>query len=141
MTVASVMTKSPACCTPKSSLTDVARMMIDNDCGQIPVVEDLTSHKLSGVVTDRDITTRIVAEGKNTAEASACDCMSTPCISVTANTSLKSCCEMMETHKIRRMPVVDEQGSLVGIISLADIARHTNNETTASLIKQVSTQS
>lgn len=141
MTVASVMTKTPACCTPKSSITDVARMMLDNDCGQIPVVEDLTSHKLSGVVTDRDITTRIVAKGKNSADASVCDCMSTPCVSVTANTSLKSCCETMETHKIRRLPVVDEQGSLVGIISLADIARHTNDETTASLIKQVSTGS
>jgi CBS domain-containing protein len=141
MTVASVMTKKPACCTPKSTLTEVARMMIDNDCGQIPVVEDLTSNKLSGVVTDRDIATRIVAEGKNSADACACDCMSTPCVSVTDDSSLKSCCEMMETHKIRRMPVVDQQGSLVGIISLADIVRHTNDETTASLIKQVSTES
>lgn len=139
MTVRTVMTESPACCTPKTSLTDVARLMVDNDCGQIPVVEDTTSRKLAGVITDRDIATRIVAKGKNSAEACACDCMTTECVTVTPDTSLEECCEVMEDRKIRRVPVVDASGGVVGIVSLADIVRSAKPSTTASVVKQVST--
>ena len=71
MTVSRVMTENPACCTPNSSLTEVARLMVDNDCGEIPVVEDMISRKLAGVITDRDIATRIVAAGRNSADAKA----------------------------------------------------------------------
>jgi len=138
MTVASVMTQTPACCTPKSSLTDVARMMVDNDCGQIPVVEDLQNRKLAGVITDRDIAVRIVAKGHNSAEALASECMSTSCITVTPETSLKECCNLMESNKIRRVPVIDDKGSVVGIVSLADVARSANAETTVSVVKEVS---
>jgi CBS domain-containing protein len=139
MTVASAMTKSPACCTPETSLAAVARMMIDNDCGQIPVVDDLDSRRLAGVLTDRDIATRIVAAGLNSAEALAGDCMTAPCLSVTAETSLKDCCELMESNKVRRLPVVDRDGGVVGIVSLADVSRVASKETSASVLKQVST--
>ena len=139
MTVASVMTQNPACCTPNSSLTEVARLMVDNDCGQIPVVEDMMGRKLAGVITDRDIATRIVAAGKNSADAKACDCMTTPCVSVTLDTSLKNCCEVMETNKIRRVPVVDERGGVVGIVSLADVVRSASASTAAAVVKEVST--
>ena len=139
MTVASVMTENPACCTPNSSLTEVARLMVDNDCGEIPVVEDMMSRKLAGVITDRDIATRIVAAGKNSADAKACDCMTTPCVSVTPETSLENCCEVMETNKIRRVPVVDELGGVVGIVSLADVVRSASASTAAAVVKEVST--
>jgi CBS domain-containing protein len=138
MTVATVMTSSPACCTPNTSLTDVARLMVDNDCGEIPVVEDVQGRKLAGVITDRDIATRVVAAGKNSAEACALDCMSTPAISVGTDTSLQECCELMETHQIRRVPVVDEAGSVVGIVSLADVVRNANTSTTVAVVKEVS---
>lgn len=138
MTVASVMTQAPACCTPKTKLSDVAQMMVDNDCGQIPVVEDLETRKLAGVITDRDITTRIVAQGHNSAETHACDCMTTPCVTVTADTSLQSCCELMETNKIRRVPVVDDKGAVIGIVSLADVVRNANAAASAAVVKEVS---
>jgi len=138
MTVATVMTSCPACCTPSTSLTDVARLMVDNDCGEIPVVEDMQSRKLAGVITDRDIATRIVAAGRNSAEASAMDCMSTPAVSVHCDTSLQECCELMETHQIRRVPVVDEAGGVVGIVSLADVVRSANTATTVAVVKEVS---
>lgn len=139
MTVRTVMTESPACCTPNTSLTDVARLMVDNDCGEIPVIEDTASRKLAGVITDRDIATRIVAKGKNSAEACACDCMTTDCVTVTPDTSLEECCEVMENRKIRRVPVVDASGGVVGIVSLADVVRSARPSTTASVLKQVST--
>lgn len=139
MTVRTVMTQSPACCTPNTSLTDVARLMVDNDCGEIPVVEDTASRKLAGVITDRDIATRIVAKGRNSAEACACDCMTTDCVTVTPDTSLEECCEVMENKQIRRVPVVDGSGGVVGIVSLADVVRSARPSTTASVVKQVST--
>lgn len=138
MTVASVMTASPACCTPSSSLTEVARLMVDNDCGEIPVVEDMKSRKLAGVITDRDIATRIVAAGRNSAECCALDCMSRPVTSVGADTSLQECCELMESQQIRRVPVVDAQGAVVGIVSLADVVRSANSATTVAVVKEVS---
>jgi CBS domain-containing protein len=138
MTVASVMTGNPAVCTPDSKLSDVARMMLDHDCGQIPVVQDLASRKLTGVITDRDIAIRVVAKGSNSAEARASDCMSTPCISVTPETSLEACCEAMENNKIRRVPVVDGAGAVVGIVSLADVVQNAKAATTAEVVKQVS---
>lgn len=138
MTVANAMTKTPACCTPGSSLTDVARMMIENDCGQIPVVEDLTTRKLAGVITDRDIAVRIVAENRNPAEVKAGDCMTAPCISVSAETSLQDCCGLMESNKIRRLPVIDGEGAVVGIVSLADVARVASAGASAEVLKQVS---
>ena len=138
MTVATVMTSAPACCTPSTSLTDVARLMVENDCGEIPVVEDLESRKLAGVITDRDIATRIVATGRNSAEARALDAMTSPAVSVHSDTSLQECCEMMETHQIRRVPVVDEAGAVVGIVSLADVVRSANSSTTVAVVKEVS---
>ncbi len=139
MTVATVMTSCPACCTPNSSLTEVARLMVDNDCGEIPVVEDMGTRKLAGVITDRDIAVRIVAAGKNSAQACASDCMTTPCVTVSADTSLEECCEVMEANKIRRVPVVDDQGGVVGIVSLADVVRTAKASTTAAVVKEVST--
>jgi len=141
MTVASVMTDTPVCCTPKSLLSDVAKMMIDNDCGQIPVVESLTSRKLAGVITDRDITVRIVAQGINSSEAYAADCMTSPCITVKPEDSVQDCCTLMETNKIRRVPVVNESNEVIGIVSLADVARHANASATVAVVKEVSSVS
>jgi len=138
MTVATVMTSAPACCTPSTSLTEVARLMVDNDCGEIPVVEDMETRKLAGVLTDRDIATRVVAAGRNTLEARAVDCMSSPAVSVGPDTSLQDCCELMETHQIRRVPVVDAEGAVVGIVSLADVVRSANSSTTVAVVKEVS---
>jgi CBS domain-containing protein len=132
------MTANPACCTPSTPLSDVARLMVENDCGEIPVVEDMAGRKLAGVITDRDITTRIVATGQNSAEAKASDCMTTPCVSVTPDTTLDTCCELMQANKIRRVPVVDGAGGVVGIVSLADVVRTASASTTQSVVKEVS---
>lgn len=139
MTVASVMTETPVCCTPKSTLVEVARMMVEHDCGQIPIVENMATRKLTGVVTDRDITTRIVAAGLNSNEAHASDCMSSPCHTVSAETSLKDCCDLMEANKIRRVPVVNAENEVIGIVSLADIARNASASATVAVVKEVST--
>ena len=137
MSVQSIMTRDPACCTPSTPLQDVAKMMIDNDCGQIPVVAEGSKRPI-GVVTDRDIVVRLVAQGSNPLEARASDAMSTPCVTVTCDTSLRECCDVMETSQIRRVPVVDANGELCGIVSLADIALSGQDGKTAEVVKEVS---
>ena len=136
MDVRTVMTTNPACCNADTPLRDVARMMVDNDCGQIPVV-DATNTPI-GVVTDRDIAVRIVAEGRDPTSACAADCMTTPVTTVSEGSSLAACCDAMETSQVRRVPVVDANGSLCGIVSLADVALSGRDQETAEVVKQVS---
>ena len=135
-TVTSVMTANPASATPETPLRDVARLMIENDCGQIPVVD--TKGMPVGVVTDRDIAVRIVAEGRDTMNATASDAMSAPVQSIREDSTLKDAAELMEASKIRRVPVVDKQGKLTGIVSLADIALAGKDGQTAKVVKEVS---
>ena len=134
--VSTVMTLNPAACRDTTPLREVAQMMIDNDCGQIPIID--AANKPVGVVTDRDITIRIVAAGKDPATATAADAMSTPCKSVGSDTSLYDCTCLMEAEKIRRVPVVDADGKLAGIVSIADIALAGKKEATAEVVKEVS---
>ncbi|MCY7355132.1 MAG: CBS domain-containing protein [Lysobacter sp.] len=138
MDVKSVMTADPCCCTRDTPLRDVAKMMVDNDCGQIPVVDSMDGKMPVGVVTDRDIAIRIVAEGRDANTATAGDAMSTPCKTVTTDTSLKDCVCLMEAEQIRRVPVVDAEGRLAGIVAIADIALAGKDVATAEVVKKVS---
>jgi len=136
MTVVSVMTPNPACCTPTTPLRDVARMMRDHDCGQIPVVD--ASQRPIGVVTDRDIAMRVVAEGRDSNGATAADAMTMPVRTVSTETSLADCVHLMEADQIRRVPVVDANGKLVGIVAIADLALAGKPKATAEVVREVS---
>lgn len=136
MDLNSVMTANPACCTRNTPLRQVAQMMIDHDCGLIPVVDD--GNKPLGVVTDRDIATRIVAGDQDAGRATAGDAMTTPCKSVTSATGLHECLSLMEADQVRRVPVVDAAGALVGIVSIADIALAGKDDATVKVVKSVS---
>ena len=138
MRVRDVMTADPACCTPDTPLAEVASMMVGNDCGEIPVVEDVTSKIPIGVVTDRDIVCRIVAKGLNPLERKAADCISIPVITVTPDMSIEECCRLMEENLIRRVPVVNSAGECCGIVALADIARQTKKSVAGEVVKEVS---
>lgn len=138
MQVRDIMTSNPACCTPDTPLTEVARKMVEHDCGEIPVVEDAATRRPVGVVTDRDITCRTVAEGRNPLDLTAKDCMSTPVVTVTPATSVDECCRTMEENQVRRVPVVDESGGCCGMVSQADIAREGSEAKAAAVVKDVS---
>lgn len=138
MDVTSVMTPNPVCCTRDTPLRDVANMMVDHDCGQIPVVESKDDRTPVGVVTDRDIAIRIVAEGRDANASTAGDAMSTPCKTVTTSTTLKDCVCLMEAERVRRVPVVDADGKLAGIVSIADIALAGKDAATAEVVTKVS---
>jgi len=137
MQVRDVMTKSPVCCPPDMQLREVARLMAEFDCGEIPVVDGGASRPV-GVITDRDITCRAVGRGRNPLELRARDCMTSPAVTVTADTSLEECLRMMSAHQIRRVPVIDAAGSCCGIVSQADVALNLPNGDAAQLLKALS---
>jgi CBS domain-containing protein len=136
--VKDIMSENPACCTPQTGLEEVARLMVEYDCGEIPVVDTPETMRPVGVITDRDITCRTVAQGRNPLEMAASECMSSPCVILTPDTSLEDCCKAMEASLLRRIPVVDETGRCCGIVSQADIAKNAADEQTAEVVKQIS---
>lgn len=135
-TVSTVMTANPASCKIDTPVRDVASMMLDNDCGQIPVVDE--QGKPLGVVTDRDIAIRVVARGGD-GSTTAGDAMTTPIKTVREDSELKDCVCLMEEAQIRRVPVVDASGKLAGIVALADIALAGKDQATVQVVKEVST--
>jgi len=138
MRVEEIMTKNPKCCTPDTNLREVARLMVDCDCGEIPVVDNQQNLKPVGVITDRDIVCRSLAQGKNPLQLSARDCMTTPAVTCTVEATAEECCRHMEQRQVRRIPVVDSSGRLCGIVAQADLARALPTQNSGDMVKQVS---
>jgi CBS domain-containing protein len=138
MNVSEIRTKDPACCTPDTGLQEVAQMMVENDCGCIPVVDSEDSKMPIGMITDRDITCRVVAKGQNPLDFTAEDAMTSTVVSVTPETSIEECCNLMEESQIRRIAVVDKNGACCGIIAQADIATNASDSKTAEVVQEVS---
>jgi CBS domain-containing protein len=138
MKVNEVMTADPACCTPDTGLQEVAQMMVDCDCGCIPVVDGQESKMPVGMITDRDITCRVVAKGRNPLDLTAGDAMTSTVVSVTPDTNLEDCLNLMEDSQIRRIAVVDGKGAVCGIVAQADIAMNASDKKTAEVVQEVS---
>ena len=137
MRVEEIMSKDPACCTPETRIPEVARLMAQRDVGQIPVLDSKT-RKPVGVLTDRDITVRTVALGKNPLELTAQDVMSSPAVTIRPDARIEDACRALEERKFRRMPVVASDGSCCGMLSQADIAKHAPEHMTAEVVRTVS---
>ena len=136
MEIRSVMTPNPVCCTQGTTLQEAARLMMEHDCGQIPVMDG--ARQPVGVITDRDIATRGVAQGCDPSSTTVGECMSSPVMTVQEDRPLEDCCQMMEQAKIRRVVVVDGRGGISGIVAQADIALAGKDHTTAEVVKEVS---
>jgi CBS domain-containing protein len=131
-----IMTRDPACCLPETTLNEVAQMMVQYDCGEIPVVD--RDDRLIGVVTDRDIVSRVVATGRNPLTYTAASCMTQPAVSIGERAAVEEVLSTMERYQIRRVPVVDGRGHCSGIIAQADIARAGTEHDVAELVREVS---
>lgn len=120
-----VMTANPECVSEKDSIRDVARIMKDQDTGVVPVVE---GKKIIGLITDRDIVVRGLAEGKNLENVRVNELMTKSVRSVREDATLNEALEMMSNAEIRRVAVVNGNDELVGIVSLGDIASQGNQD-------------
>jgi CBS-domain-containing membrane protein len=117
-----VMTGNVIMVHPADAVERAARLMREYDCGAVPVVDD--DDRLIGMVTDRDITVRLVARGVDVRRAFVDDCMTDEAFACNVNDSIETCMRVMSRHQVRRLPIVDERGRVVGIVSQGDLARH-----------------
>jgi CBS domain-containing protein len=133
------MTPEPAVCEPADSIAKAAQLMKREDVGAVPVVETRASRRLVGIVTDRDIVVKVIAEGRDVQATTVRDVMTPkPAVCREDEDVSKAVAEMAE-HQVRRIPVVDAQGGLVGIIAQADIATRLNRDkTTGDLVEAIS---
>ena len=138
MRVRDVMTRDPVCCVPDTKLELIARIMVERDCGSIPVVDDLLDRRPVGIVTDRDIVTRTLAIGRDPMTLRVRDCMTSPAATIIEDASLGECVELLERGQIRRVIVVDDAGRCTGIVAQADVAQHASKRETGDLVQEVS---
>lgn len=122
MRVKQIMTPNPARCPPDATAQEAAALMRDNDCGSIPVVENTTSNRLVGTVTDRDLAVRGLAAGKGP-DTRVRDLMTPEPVTCVPEDEVEDLRQVMIEQMVRRVPVVDADGALVGIVAQADIAR------------------
>ena len=137
-----VMTREPICCEPGDPVARAADMMRQHDVGSLPVVESRNSGRLVGIVTDRDLVTKVVAANRDVASATVRDAMTTNPASVKEDDDLNQAMSLMKDRQVRRMPVVDQSGRLSGIIAQADVATRVHrDETTGQLVEAISESS
>ncbi|HEX6751269.1 MAG TPA: CBS domain-containing protein, partial [Longimicrobium sp.] len=125
---ADIMTDNPECVTPESSLADAAAKMRDLDVGIIPVVDNEQTRRLKGVVTDRDIAIRAVAEGMDARSTKVSVVMTTEVESCNKNDTVGDILRVMEREQVRRVPITDREGRLVGIVAQADVVRDIDSD-------------
>ena len=123
-----IMTANPRTVTPDMNLPEVARLMQSEDVGIVPVVDAGGSRQLVGVVTDRDIALRVVGEGRDPNSVRVSDVMSTNVRTCREDDSVDDVMDVMGQEQVRRVPIVDERGSLVGIVAQADVVLQANSD-------------
>jgi len=134
-----VMTRNPVSARPEDTVASVARLMKENDIGPVPIVENQKSKRLVGIVTDRDLALKVVAEGRDPQTTPVKQVMTTSVITCRGDDDIETALDAMSTQQLRRIPVVDDGNMLLGIIAQADIATGMNEpEKTAEVVKDIS---
>jgi CBS domain-containing protein len=134
-----VMTPDPTCCAAGDPIKRAAEIMKTEDVGSVPVVEGKNSRKLVGIITDRDIVLKVVAEGKDSGGVKIEEVMSGSPVTCRPDDPLGHAMDRMAQHQVRRVPVVDGKGNVVGIISQADVATRVDlPEKTANVLENIS---
>jgi CBS domain-containing protein len=138
MTCKDVMTANPECCVPSDSINRAAEIMRSEDVGPVPVVSEDGTRKLTGIITDRDIAIKVVAAGLDPRSTRVGDIISTDPVTCRVTDDYGSALHSMARHQVRRIPVVNDDGSLAGIISQADIARQSSDEEVGEVVEEIS---
>jgi len=137
MRIRDLMTSDPVTCGPDTAIVAAARLMADRDIGAIPVLDN-GSRRPIGVITDRDITTRVVAKGENPGDLTVRDAMTNETVTVTVDTSVEEASREMAEKQVRRLIVVDQDGAIRGVVAQADLALHASLENTGTVVKEIS---
>ena len=130
-----IMTSNPSTVEPDKTVVDAARIMKQEDAGVVPVTEN---GRLTGMVTDRDIAIRVVAEGRDPQSTPVREVASKDLVTVDPQQDLDEALRLMAQHQVRRLPVVEEDGRLVGVVAQADVARHGDDAKTGQVVQEIS---
>lgn len=134
-----VMTKDPVCCLPGDMVLDAAKLMKGGNIGSLPVIENDQTRRLVGIVTDRDLAMKVVAEGQEAKSTKVEAVMTRKVVTCDAGDDLQKAMDAMAEHQLRRIPVVDGENKVIGIIAQADVAtRLDQSEKTAQVVKGIS---
>jgi CBS domain-containing protein len=132
-----IMTRNPECVTPNDSVMKAAQLMKSEDVGPIPIVKD--GRKLEGIITDRDLALKVVAEGRDPKTTTVEAVMTDNLVTCKGNDDVQKVLTLMQKHQVRRIPVVDNEDQLIGIIAQADVAtRLGNNSATGQMVEDIS---
>jgi CBS domain-containing protein len=133
--VQDVMTTRPRAVTPQTPLTEVAELMQTDDVGAVPIVD---GDRLVGIVTDRDIVVRAIAQGKDPRGMPAAEVSSRELVTVSPDDDLSDALKLMTQYQVRRLAVTADDERLVGVVSQADVARHGKDKDTGQLVESIS---
>ena len=133
--VREVMTDRPRCVTPETPISEAARLMKSDDVGSLPILE---GERLAGIVTDRDIVLQAIAEEKDPRGMPVREVASRELVTIGPEEDLSEALKLMASHQVRRIPVVDEDSRLVGIVAQADIAREVKDKDSGQMLQGIS---
>jgi CBS domain-containing protein len=138
MKIKEIMSASPACCTADDTVQNVAKMMCDLNVGSVPVVVDHQSLSLVGMITDRDLCCRVLAHGLDAKSTKIQEFVTyNPAICRDAE-NIENCERLMQEHQVRRIPVVDKENHVVGIVAQADLALKDKAERVHKTVAEIS---
>ena len=134
-----VMTKSPVCCLPNDMAAKAAQLMKRENIGSIPVIKNEQTKELVGIVTDRDLTLKVIAEERDAKSTKVEAVMTREVVTCRTEDDMQKALDAMSKYQLRRIPVVDKDNKILGIIAQADVATRVNQpEKTAEMVKQIS---
>ena len=135
VSIQEAMTRDPKTVSSEQTIVDAARIMKQEDAGIVPIVD---GEKLVGVITDRDIAINVVAESKDPQSTKVTEIASRDLVTIDPQQNLDEALRLMASHQVRRLPVVEEDGRLVGVVAQADIAREAGDRETGELVEEIS---
>lgn len=130
LTARDLMTSSVVTTRPEDSMKRAARLIIESECGALPVVDGMG--RLIGIITNADITARLVARGLSIEHAQVSDCMTDTAFACSADDSIETCLRAMSWHQVRRIPIVDQEHRVIGLLCKSDLASHLFKQTSGS---------
>jgi len=130
-----VMTDNPRCVTPETLVSEAAQLMESEDVGSLPILD---GEQVAGVVTDRDIVIRAIAKGKDPRGMPVREVASRDLVTIRAEEDLSDALHLMASHQVRRLPVVDEDNRLVGVVAQADVAVEAKEKAVGEMVEEIS---
>jgi CBS domain-containing protein len=138
MKIKEVMSSNPVCCLPSDSAQRVAQIMCEQNVGSIPVVTDQESRKLVGMITDRDLCCSVIADGLDPKVSPIEKFMSLNPVTCRDAENIENCERLMQEHQIRRMPIIDADERVIGIVAQADLALKDKPESVSKTVAEIS---